>query len=272
MGTRYGGDPRYSDGALRSPDAPPRWDRDTFARERDERFRGPAGVERERTYEDYRSPPRRGPEVIERRYVEEDRYGPRGSRVEKKYFEEDDYYNDPRAARGALIPFRERPEPPPPRPGLLRRQSSLDTFDRRPARRPDDFDDRRVPAALPPPDRYARPRYEERIYYDDVRVQEPEEGYREVREREWITQRRRDSSHSRERARSIADQSVREEIVDEVLEEKPFPRRGKTRMPQRIVRKEVLWQIGYPFHEEVSPSISLRGSLADQNLGRVDHY
>ena len=265
MGSRYGGDPRYSDGALPYREAPPRWDRDTFAREREERQRGPAIAERERAYEGYRSPPRRGAEVIERKFVEEDRYGPRGSRVEKKYFEEQDYlYNDPRAARGAMVPFRERPEPPPPRPGLLRRQSSLDTFDRKPTRRYDDFDDRRIPAALPPPpDRVARPRYEERIYYDDVRVQEPEEGYREVREREWITQRRRDSSHSRERARSIADQSVREEFVEEVIEEreKPFPRRGKTRMPKRIVRVEVLRQIGYPYHEEVSASNSPQESL-----------
>lgn len=249
MASRYGGDPRYSDGALPYREAPPRWDRDTFAREREERYRGPPVAERERAYEEYRSPPRRGPEVVERRYVEEDRYGPRGSRVEKKYFEEEDYYNDPRAARGALIPFRERPEPPPPRPGgLLRRQSSLDTFDRQPARRYDDYDDRRGPPP-PPPDtqRYSRPRYEERIYYDDVKVQEPDEGYREVREREWITQRRRDSSHSRERARSVVE-SVREE---EVIEEKPFPRRGKTRMPKRIVRIEVLFDIGYPYHEEV---------------------
>jgi hypothetical protein len=248
MGSHYGGDPRYSDGALPYRGPPPRWDRDTFARERDER-RGPTVLERERAYEEYRPPPRRGPEVVERRYVEEDRYGPRGSRVEKKYFEEEDYYNDPRAARGALVPFRERPEPPPPRPGgLLRRQSSLDTFDRQPARRYEDYDDRSGPP-LPPPDaqRYSRPRYEEKIYYDDVRVQEPDEGYREVREREWITQRRRDSSHSRERPRSVVE-SLREE---EVIEEKPFPRRGKTRMPKRIVRTEVLYDIGYPFHEEV---------------------
>lgn len=261
MGSRYGGDPRNSDGALPYRDAPPRWDRDSFARERDERYRGPAVVERERAYEGYRSPPRRGAEVIERKYVEEERYGPRGSRVEKKYFEEDDYYNDPRAARGAMIPFRERPEPPPPRPGILRRQSSLDTFDRRPTRRYDDFEERRVPAALPPPERYARPRVEERIYYDDVRVQEPEEGYREVREREWITQRRRDSSHSRERPRSIADQ--REEYIEEVIEEKPFPRRGKTRMPRRIVRTEVLYQLGYPYHDEASASTFRRQSWAD---------
>ena len=258
MASRYGGDPRKSDGALPYRDAPPRWDRDTLARERDERYQGPAVAERERAYEGYRSPPRRGAEAIERKYVEEERYGPRGTRVEKRYFEEEDYYNDPRAARGAMIPFRERPEPPPPRPGILRRQSSLDTFDRKPTRRYEEFEERRAPAALPPPDRYARPRYEERIYYEDVKVQEPEEGYREVREREWITQRRRDSSHSRERARSSANQSVREEYTEEVIEEKPFPRRGKTRMPKRIVRTEVLHDLRYPYHEEVSPSISPR--------------
>ena len=268
MGSRYGGDPRYSEGALPYRDAPSRWDRETFVRERDERYRGPAVPERERAYEGYRSPPRREAEVVERRYVEEDRYGPRGSRVEKKYFEEEDYYTDPRAARGALVPFRERPEPPPPRPGLLRRQSSLDTFDRQPARRYNDYDDRRIPVPLPPPDsqRYARPRYEERIYYDDVKVQEPEERYREVREREWITQRRRGSSHSRERPRSIADQSVREEVrEEEVIEEKPFPRRGKTRMPRRIVRIEVLYDIGYPFREEVTIRSLRKKCFANRN-------
>ncbi len=147
--SRYQGDPRYSAGDLAYRDAPPqRWDTDRFARERE--YRGPPGGERP-GYDEYRSPPRAAAPVYEReRFYEEDRYGPRGQRTERRVFEEEDYYrSDPRASRGAMVPFQpERPARPAPpvRPGqLIRRQSSLDTFDRRPARRYDDYDDRRGP-------------------------------------------------------------------------------------------------------------------------------
>ena len=234
--SRYRDDPRYSGGNLAYRDAPPppqRWDRDRFASEQYERGPPRGG------YEDpYRSP-RRAPvyEQERERYYEDDRYGPRGNLKERRIYEEDDIYRDPRASGGAMIPFRpERPSrvDPPPRPGLLRRQSSLDTFDRRPSRRYDDgYDDYRPEPRRP--SRYAQ--------YDDVRIQDPDrygdDGFREYREREWISKRRRSGSRSRSRSR---DRSV----------EKTYPRRGKTRMPRRLVHTKVLYDLGYPFYEEVS--------------------
>ena len=155
-----------------------------------------------------------------------------------------------------MIPFRpERPARPRPpvRPGqLIRRQSSLDTFDRKPARRYDDYDDRRGP----PPGRGSRPGFNETVF-DEVKIQDPEyygdDGFREYREREWVRRRRRSNSSSRSRSRDRRAEFV-EEIKEEKIEsgEKPYPRRGKTRMPRRLVHTKVLYDLGYPFYEEVS--------------------
>ena len=249
MSSRYRADPRYSSGDLAYRDAPTqRWDTDRFARERDNR--GPP--------DDYRSPPRAAAPVYEReRYYEDDRYGPGGQRTERRIFQEEDYYReDPRASRGAMIPFQpERPARPAPpvRPGqLIRRQSSLDTFDRRPQRRYDDYDDRR-----PPPGRFNRPRPTEAAY-DEVRVQDPEyygdDGFREYREREWVRTRRRSNSNSRSRPRDRRSESV--EAAREATMDNPYPRKGKTRMPRRLVHTKVLYDLGYPFYQEVSAAFA----------------
>ena len=230
-------------GDLAYRDAPPqRWDTDRFARERD--GRGPPAFEQRPPYDDaYGSP--RGSRVVEReRVYEDDRYnGPRGSREERRFFEEDYYRDDPRAARGALVPVR--PAEPPQRPGMLRRQSSWDYHDRKPSRRYDDY-----PAPREPVRRYERE-------YDDVQIQEPgrfgDDGFREYKEREWITRRRRNSSGSRSRSRDRG--GFREEIREEIREEKPYPRRGKTRMPKRLVHTKVLYDLGYPYYEEASGPI-----------------
>jgi hypothetical protein len=86
--------------------------------------------------------------------------------------------------------------------------------------------------------------------YDDVQVQDPyaygDDGFREYREREWVRRRRNSSgSRSRSRPRTEFAESVREE-------EKSYPRRGKTRMPKRLVHTKVLYELGYPYYEEVS--------------------
>jgi hypothetical protein len=254
--SRYRPDPRYPVNDIPYREAPPgpaRWDRDTFARERD--YRAPPVIEQRPPYDDaYRSPPRRSvPTFEEERFYERDTYGPRGQRQERRYYEDDVYYrDDPRAAGGAMVPFRPerapRPEPPAPvaPPRMVRRQSSLDFYDRRGPGRYDYPEPRGPPPARGPPPRgdYG---------YDDVQVQDPylhgDDGFREYREREWV-RRRRASSGSRSRSRSRA----RSEFVDSVKEEKPYPRRGKTRMPKRLVHTKVLYDLGYPYYEEVSYS------------------
>lgn len=299
--SRYGGDPRYSASNVAYRDAPAhRWDADRFARERDYRQAPPQE-------EYYAPPPRRAarPVYEEERYYEDDRYGPRGSRQERRYFEEEDYYADPRAGPGQMIPYRPAAPPRPapvPRPGIIRRQSSLDTFDRPPQRRFDDYEatfspPRRrpervnIPVSEPPNpgprgNRY-RPDYpprgyrqEYRDYYDDVAVQDPDyygdDGFREYREREWVSRRRRSGSRERRRSRSRSSSGSRakteivekksekidikpdgevkieekEEIKEEKKGEKPFPRRGKTKMPKRLVHTKVLFDLGYPYYEE----------------------
>ncbi|KAJ9609361.1 hypothetical protein H2200_005688 [Cladophialophora chaetospira] len=274
--SRYRPDPRYSDGnlAYREPPAQ-RWDTERFVREREVRVAPPV-MERP-PYTDY--PPRRGPAYEEQRYYEEDRYGPRGT-TERRYFEETDYY-DPRTQRGQMVPYApERPARPDPvpRPGIIRRQSSLDTFDRRPARRFDDYDDvksqRRgppprelIPVRQPSPRRY--PRYDDQ-QYSEVGVADPErygdDGFREYREREWVRERKRNSPSPDRR-------TVREEIVEErreeIIEEKPYPRRGKTRMPKRLVHTKVLFDLGYPYYEEDERTLIIEKALGPDNIDEV---
>lgn len=254
-----------------------RWDASRFSRESQHR-RAPVIEERPPYY----GAPRRAETSYydeEQDYYERDVRGPRGDFRERRYFEEDDYY-DPRAGTGAMVPFRpERPSRPsaPPRPAMVRRQSSVDRidFERRQSRRY--YDDYRPPPPAPPAD-YRRPRQDSRYYYDDVRVSDPDyygdDGFREYREREWVRTRSRNDSPSPDRRAPTAasirssrhsefveaappeEERVEEHFEERVVEEekvveKPYPRRGKTRMPKRLVHTKVLFDLGYSFYEEV---------------------
>ncbi|KIW48495.1 uncharacterized protein PV06_01074 [Exophiala oligosperma] len=275
--SRYRSDPRYSEGNLAYRDPPPqRWDTDRFVRERE--IRAPPVIDQRPPY-DY--PPRRAPAYEEQQYYEQDRYGPHGA-SERRYFEETDYY-DPRAQRGQMVPYAPerlpRPEAPP-RPGILRRQSSLDTFDRRPLRRHDDYEDfyrqqrpnpvrELIPVRAPSPKR-TYPRYDERIY-DDIRVQDPDyygdDGFREYREREWVARRGRHSP-SPDR-RTVREEIIEKEEIKEIKEEKPYPRRGKTRMPKRLVHTKVLYDLGYPYYEEDERTIIIEKALGPDNIDEI---
>ncbi|ETN42655.1 uncharacterized protein HMPREF1541_01812 [Cyphellophora europaea CBS 101466] len=265
--------PEYrSSGDLPYREAPTaRWDRDSFARAERDRY-GPPIIEQRPPYAEPYSPPRRSAPVYEEeRYYESDRYGP-GGRQERRYYEDDYYRDDPRAAGGAMIPFRPerpaRPEPPAPvaPPRLLRRQSSLDFYDRRGPRRYD-YDDHGPPPPRGPPRRGG---YEvEQRQYDDVQVQDPyaygDDGFREYREREWV-RKRRNSSGGRSRSRS----RPRSEFVESTKEEeKPYPRRGKTRMPKRLVHTKVLYDLGYPYYEEDEKTILIEKALGPDNIDEV---
>lgn len=255
-----------------------RWDRERF-----ERARNPPVVERERFFEERDRYTGGGSRVRESsvdeiyvggggrrraptRYKEEDRYfmeekfarptRPRGG--PGRYYDEEGEDVDGSPGRGQMVPFETRRQsitekfgPParrggPPRPQFIRRQSSLDTFDRKPIPR---YGDRlREPPeviAIPSrPRRRSPPRFVERDY-EEIRVAEPEyygdEDFRGYKEREIITERRRrDPSEVRE----IIEE--REEII-----ESPAPKRGKTRMPMRLVNKRAVIELGYPFEEEV---------------------
>lgn len=259
-------------------------------RDRVERSRGPPVIERERFEErdrfESRGSPQgggwrresavedfsynrgggRGERFEERDIVFEERYGPPARRPRggpQRYYDDDMESMDGSPMRGQMVPFQDRRRPsmnaergygPPgrrnePRPGIIRRQSSLDTFDRKPMRR---YGDR----VQGPPEtivipaggrRRDPPRYVERDYEEEIRIAEPDyygdEDFRGYREREIETVRRR----------KVGDdiEIRKEEFEVEVEPERPFPRRGKTRMPKRLVNKRAIIELGYPFEEEV---------------------
>lgn len=214
---------------------------------------------------------------------ERERIGPRGGYEQDRYERREHYDDEPRYAkeipsereRAHNVTIEERDTfysphragPPPPRPEFMRRRSSLDSFDRRPLTR---FVEREreeyAPTSSsysdgprPPPLTPIRPRgppprrYEEREY-DDISVAEPDlygdeefRGYPErVREREIIRRRRR--SGSRGSATSTRSGSVFSESVSVKSE---FPKKGKTRMPAKLVSKKAITDLGYTFEEEV---------------------
>lgn len=98
------------------------------------------------------------------------------------------------------------------------------------------------------------PRFVERDYEEDIRVAEPDyygdEDFRGYREREVSTVRRRRADSE---VPEFKEEIFKEEVL-EVKEEEPFPRRGKTKMPRRLVNKMAIIELGYPFEEEVSQS------------------
>lgn len=217
-----------------------RWDRDRFERikprvrsppEREApQYAEPRGGDRRAIYIDERIERREaGGRYEERdRFYEEDRAPPRRR---PEYLDE-----DPRKGRGEIAPYRQAkwsaaeydiPIRAPARPTIRRRQSSLDTYDRRPVPRYDD--DERAP---PPPTKYR-----EVIRYRD----EPEENYREVRIR---------------RERSVRPIRVEEssDSFEEISPPSPPQRalkRGKTRFPKRLTERRAIIDFAYPFEEEV---------------------
>ncbi|KAK2626168.1 hypothetical protein QTJ16_004430 [Diplocarpon rosae] len=322
-----------------------RWDSERFAQERDRaRFEGRGGgggggfAERERFEErDIGLGRVLGGRGARERSVDEiyERRGPRA--FEEDRYESRQYHDDgPRYAperpfgrdRGASVTlekererdfFEREPEPLPRRggnrPAFLRRQSSLDTFDRKPLTRfverehreeygpPARYrEDLRAPPlpplipiplprtrGLPPPRRY----YERE--YEDIEIAEPDyygdesfRGYPErVREREIIRRRRRSrsrdshgtshggTSHAGHSVKGSAKGSVRssstsssssEETTISVRSE--FPKKGKTRMPARLVHKGAIIDLGYPFEEE-GEVIIIQKALGRENIDEV---
>jgi hypothetical protein len=263
---------------------PERWDRSRF----DAHTRGgPQLVERDRFEEhDYYEPQ---PQRERQRDRSADYYRDRPRYHEHDtFFEERDRFSQPMPFRqaprpapsrfyeeerdpyeGAMVPTRrprdreieidiherdrfEAPAPPS-RPRFLRRQSSLDTFDRRPMPRPyDQVREETILIPAPPrrrsPPRFqSPPRYEERREFEDIRVAEPErygdEEFRGYREREIErvrTKRRKSNETIVEEDRTVIEETTKE-----------YPRRGKTRMPLRLVDRLAVIKLGYAYEEEV---------------------
>lgn len=186
-------------------------------------------------------------------YYEEDRSG--RARREPIFFEDVDRVESP--PRSAIVPVRsggsqrarrqsihiERDyvSPPPTRtlpsrPKYIRRQSSLDTFDRRPLPRYGDYEDYKptvtVPVPIPRRRRSPVRRFEEREY-EEIRI--PESDYYPEEQRD---------------VREVSTREYRFKSSD-FDEPEETTRRGKTRMPRRLVEKSAIDMLGYPFEEEV---------------------
>ncbi|KLU81737.1 hypothetical protein, variant [Magnaporthiopsis poae ATCC 64411] len=253
-----------------------------------------------RSYTRRASPPLRFREDERRRSALDDEF----ARRDRRYYED-----GPRSARRPPSPRREEYEhrvrmetgprsPSPRRPQrpstLLRRQSSLDTFDRRPrgfhdrveeygppARREDYRAAPYVPIplprtrALPPPRRYEQ--------MDEIRISDPDHygddafhtyPGRATREREVIRERRRDRSHSRTRSHrsstvrsssrsSSTSSSSSSRTATTVKSE--YPKKGKTRIPAKLVSKRAIIELGYPFEEEGN-TIIIQRALGQENI------
>ncbi|GAB7362936.1 hypothetical protein MBLNU230_g3234t1 [Neophaeotheca triangularis] len=252
-----------------------------------ERSRGPRGFqEHDRFYED------------DRRYGGPDRsqyVGGQRRRTDRELFGEE----DPRElANMAMVPHRRKsinrdidididinrgePQPPPPRPGqLLRRQSSLNTFDRRPTGRYEERerDDYRMPAytpvplpirrADPPPpprSRYGGPDDD----YEQVRYRDAQpEGYRETEIfRERDIHRHRGGAKSHKSSRRSSSSSSFEEVSRHSSPERKIGKKGKTRMPKRLVKKQAIIDLGYPFEEE-DDFLVVRRALEKEHIDEV---
>lgn len=177
-----------------------------------------------------------------RAFVEEylhhqETYGPPARQADRSY--EDEHLL---SSSDALIPFKERRRASPSpfrKPKLLRRQSSLDTFDRAATRLANEYHDRDdygppiVPVTAP---RRRSPAVDSD--WESIRVAEPDyygdEVFRSMRERDRsVTPRGR---YSREEPKE---------------KERTYPRRGKTRIPKKLVHRRAVIDLGYPFEEEV---------------------
>lgn len=213
------------------------------------------------------------------RFFGEERYGPPARRSRPpppRYYDEDFESMENSPIRGQMVPFDRRRRqsitaekgygPPArmkqPRPGIIRRQSSLDTFDRKPMLR---YGDRihEPPETIVIPAgarrRRSPPRYVERDYEEEIRIAEPEyygdEDFRGYREREVETIR---TKH----AGAEVEHRHKEETEVVIDQERPFPRKGKTKMPRRLVNKRAIIELGYPFEEEVRWDVmSLYGKI-----------
>ncbi|KAI1380488.1 hypothetical protein F4677DRAFT_261331 [Hypoxylon crocopeplum] len=301
-----------------------RWDRNRFTVESD---RNRQGAERDHI-EEHDRVYSRGPGGRIRETSVDERFERRPPRPwddpprEKRYYDEAPRFRRspppelPSELERRLVIDRERdrereirPPSPPRRPGqLLRRQSSLDIFDRRPPPRfyekdeygppphrgdyrPEPYKPIPLPRsrALPPPRIYAEREY------DEIKISEPDRfgddeyhAYPErVREKEIVkSRRRRDSSASRNkhrggsvrsrsisRASTVSDDSsssggtsVTVKSVKSIKSVKSeYPKKGKTRIPARLVSKRVLIELSYPFVEEGNV-IVVQKALGQQNI------
>jgi hypothetical protein len=112
----------------------------------------------------------------------------------------------------------------------------------------------------------------DREYYDEIQVSDPhrfgDEDFHipgeRVREREIVrTRRRTRSRESRATRRSRSSSTSSSSSSGGTTLRSEYPKKGKTRIPARLVSKRALIDLGYPFIEEVSCPALGRKQQAD---------
>ncbi|OAL03521.1 hypothetical protein IQ06DRAFT_291292 [Phaeosphaeriaceae sp. SRC1lsM3a] len=262
----------------RSRGPPPRDDYDHFRFQ--EHDKGPSFHRDVDIHEDRA---RRGPPVMEReRFHEDDRFAQHGRR-RNDIFEES---TPSEVANRALAPYRRksvidkdinidididrresRPARParPARPKYMRRQSSLDTYDRRPFPRYGDVEryereevheyrlPPNVPIPLPIRERRRSPlrRFRDEDDFEEIRYDERDGRGREREDYREVEVHRAKSRVKR--SKSVA-KSTRSSSISSFEEIQPsratYGKKGRTRMPKRLVKKQAVIDLGYPFEEE----------------------
>ncbi|QSS64208.1 hypothetical protein I7I51_01273 [Histoplasma capsulatum] len=260
--TRRGDSPSASASSAGGNGEGGRWDASRIFREREER-QVPHARNRRTTQVVDRPPPteRRRRDIDDILQAAHERFGPPARRAGRTYNDEHLV-----SSSGAIVPFREREErerSPPVRPQLLRRQSSLDTFDRAATRRTYDKYDREdygpPVTPIPVPRRRRSPSSHERIDFEEIRVAEPDyygdEEFRRVQVRDR-------SMTPRPRGRSVAH---RQGVEVRDIRPSTAPRRGKTRMPKRLVHPRAIIDLGYEY-EEVDDAYIIFQALQEAHI------
>ena len=268
---------RYRDDDYSSPRrGGERWDRERM----DAYDRRAPTVERDRYEEvDYYSRPQRrdpSPRRYETKekvvYEERDRY-------EAPYRPRYRYDEEPDRNSGAMVhrPREEerdidieirrreydRPTREFERPKFVRRQSSLDTYDRKPMPRYGDVARVREESFMVPVERrHTPPRYRSPPRFEEIEEIRRAEQDR-YREEEFLGYREREISRVRRNDNAEYEIEEREDIIEE--ETQNFPKRGKTKMPSHLVNIEILEELNYPFEREVRNSIPNTVFLADHS-------
>ncbi|KAK2732454.1 hypothetical protein FQN57_002639 [Myotisia sp. PD_48] len=171
----------------------------------------------------------------------------------------------------AKSPGRPRFADLPKRPTLLRRQSSLDTFDLAAHRRTHDYrryDHQDYGPPITPVYAQTPPRKQSvsrgpRRNLDDVRVAEPDyygdEEFRVMRDR---TRDRSETPRGRRTSMRLHEEIVREKV------EAPGSRRGKTRIPKTLLHPRILQHLAYPYEDEGEAILVLR-ALSQEHIHSI---
>ncbi|KAM3505607.1 hypothetical protein MY11210_007895 [Beauveria gryllotalpidicola] len=252
-----------------------RYEQDRYIYER-ERDRDRGGYTRDRVIEDDRYYMRggRGGDVEER-----DRFSERDVDIDRRR----PAYEEPRYADNLARDFE--------------RHVAVEDREREYRRpRPDIFDRRPEPGPLvrhsPPPPARSRYDYDERDPYRDpyreplrdpyrdefyparpLRSERPEHLHEVVRERTIERDRspagsrvsRSHRSHSRSRSRSTSSHSRRSGGTSVRAE---YPKKGKTRIPSRLVSTKVIIDLGYPYVEEGN-TIIIQRALGQEHIDEL---